>query len=314
MVEVTNSNILLSEAREPTSVLARKISRLNIVKQACRSLFAGALLLNSSVSVRSEDSPSRQSEKKEGALIIAGGGPSEEIDGAFLELAGGKDATIVVIPTASERADTPQEIGIFWKPPSKAHPLSLDMLHTRDRTEADSKAFSALLRKATGVWLSGGAQGPLSDAYRNTLVHAELRDLHARGGVIGGTSAGAAVMGKDMIRGGKPDPILGEGFGFLDGSIVEQHYRRPGRDRRLELSLDARPGATGIGLEESTAIVVRRNIASVIGSANVHHFSAASKSRKSSVLKAGDTFDLKTGEVFFSQKQDVASDAAVAAP
>jgi len=136
-----------------------------------------------------------------GSLVIVGGGlRDEEIIERFLQLAGGPDAPIVVIPTAgsSERYDQ------YWpglRQFREAGATQLTVLHTRDRDEANSDAFVAPLREARGVWFGGGRQWRLADSYLKTKVHEELRALLERGGVIGGTSAGATIQGSYLVRG-----------------------------------------------------------------------------------------------------------------
>src|SRR5262249_54394500 len=124
-----------------------------------------------------------------GSLVIVGGGNIPVgISQRFLDLAGGKKARLVVIPTASALAHSTgvYKADGFWKTQPAASVLRL---HTLDRTKADSADFIKPLTEATGVWLGGGDQSRLSAAYHGTAVERELRRLLDRGGVIGGTSA-----------------------------------------------------------------------------------------------------------------------------
>src|SRR5207302_6337873 len=113
-----------------------------------------------------------------------------------------------------------------WK---KRGAASVTLLHTRSRATANDASFCQPLAEATGVWLGGGDQSKLVSAYRGTAVESELHKLLRRGGVIGGTSAGAAVMSGPMIAGGNMPARLGQGFGFLPGGIVDQHFLRRNR-------------------------------------------------------------------------------------
>ncbi len=136
-----------------------------------------------------------------GTLMIIGGGlRSEELLRQFIALAGGPDASILFIPTAGE-GDEP---GLYWEDMrdlQAAGARRVTMLHTRDRKVADSDAFVAPIKQATGVFIGGGRHWRLSDAYLDTKTHTELRALLDRGGVIAGTSAGATIQCEFMVRG-----------------------------------------------------------------------------------------------------------------
>jgi cyanophycinase len=210
-------------------------------------------------------------ERAGGALVIAGGGclPGAVHD-RFLQLAGGARARLVVIPTASPSMDgqPPEEHSTCAAWLDLAGRVeSLVFLHTRRRAQADEESFVRPLSTATGVWLGGGDQALLIDAYRGTAVERELHNLLARGGVIGGTSAGAAVMSDPMIRGGKPAE-MGKGFGFLRGVIVDQHLSERDRLPRLQGAVNAND-CLGLGIDEQTAVVVQGRVATVLGERQV---------------------------------------------
>jgi cyanophycinase len=204
-----------------------------------------------------------------GALVIVGGGGlPDTIRECFLNLAGGPKARLVVIPTASIKADNPDQLKSFgyWKAQDVSSVL---LLHTRRRELANDPAFSRALHQATGVWMSGGDQTNLVKAYRGTTVERELHDLLQRGGVIGGTSAGAAVMSSVMITGGNPLPQVDSGFGLLPGVVVDQHLTRRNRIPRLLSALTTHPGYFGLGIEEQAGVVVQGKTMTVIGDADV---------------------------------------------
>lgn len=244
-----------------------------------------------------------------GALVIAGGGKLPDgVRAEFSKLAGGAaKARIVVIPTASEDADKPDQAASYTKVWGDLKPLSVELLHTRDRTRADTEAFVEPLRQATAVWLSGGDQSRLTEAYRGTRVEAELRALLARGGVVGGTSAGAAVMSDPMITGGSKVATLGRGFGLLPGVVCDQHFVARGRIDRLRGVLAAHPEYVGLGIDEATAVVVTGRSIRVVGDSTVTAVWAAGPGRavRSDVLKAGeelDLFDIRREAVVRAQK------------
>ena len=202
-----------------------------------------------------------------GALVIVGGGGMPDpIRDRFVALAGGKQvAKIVVIPTASASADDPAEEAGFLDPWRRHEPLSLRLLHTRSRARADDPGFTRAIDEATAVWFSGGDQSKLTAAYLDTAFHRSLRALLARGGVIGGTSAGAAVMSEVMIEGGDPRAKVGRGFGFLPRAVVDQHFLRRSRLDRLLGVVTDRPDLVGLGIDEATALVVEGDRWSVVG-------------------------------------------------
>jgi cyanophycinase len=226
-------------------------------------------------------------------VIVGGGELPEGIRDRFLELAGGQAARLVIIPTASEKADQPELLKFMpqWRATDLA---SLVMLHTRRREEASDPDFLQPLKKATGVWFCGGDQSRLVAAYRGTGVETELRQLLRRGGVIGGTSAGAAVMSGLMITGGKQLAEIGPGFGFLPGVVIDQHFLNRQRQERLFSVLARFPACPGIGIDEQTAAIVHGHVLSVLGKAKVSICLSAVDAQAASVkaLTSGDRLDL----------------------
>lgn len=232
-----------------------------------------------------------------GALVIVGGGviPQEIID-RFLELGGGIHARVVLITTASAIADQPVELETrllpYWHELPKA---SLSVLHTRSRDVANDEAFSRVLDEATAVWFIGGNQLSLTEVYLNTKVEERLRQVIQRGGVIGGTSAGAAIMSRIMIGGNTPQgPYLTEGLGFLPGVIIDQHFLKRNRLWRLEKALDRHPSLVGIGIDEGTALVVTPRKVEVLGESHVIVCLRPHPERPTVMRKfsSGDTIDL----------------------
>lgn len=229
-------------------------------------------------------------------LLVGGGSLPDDVVKRFVELAGGRSARLVVIPTASERADAPDAAQRYlptWLERGVGHAV---LLHTRDREEADREDFTAPLRDATAVWIGGGAQGRIADAYAGTRVESELLALLARGGVVGGTSAGAACASPMMIVRGRDPAETGRGLDLLRGVVVDQHFAQRERQARLADVLVRHPGLFGIGIDESTAIEVHERTVRVLGrgQACVMLAPAADGSRAASAVAhgAGATFDL----------------------
>ncbi len=231
-----------------------------------------------------------------GELIICGGGRlPETILDTFLEHAGGREARIVVIPTAHVRADDPgEQWGLaLWRAKGVA---SLTRLHTRSRAQANDPEFCRPLAEATGVWIGGGMQISLTDAYLGTEVERQLKALLARGGVIGGTSAGAAVMTRVMIADGRNQAVLARGFDFLPGAVVDQHFLRRNRARRLLGVVASHRDLIGFGIDEGTTLVVtpRTGRLRVLGDSYVLACIADGPTggTRFEFLKAGDETDL----------------------
>jgi cyanophycinase len=230
----------------------------------------------------------------DGALVIAGGGGlPDAVFEEFIKLAGSADSHIVVIPTASTRADSGDSSDTIeiWKQRGAS---TVAVLHTRDRDVANKNEFIAPLKKATGVWFGGGSQSRITDVYLGTAVEGELWLLLKRGGVIGGSSAGAAIMTEVMIAGGNPIARTTKGFGFLPGAVADQHFLRRNRVNRLIGVLQDHPGLVGFGIDEGTAIVVTGSRVRAVGRSYVTVLVSASQQHALYVkmLEDGEEVDL----------------------
>lgn len=234
-----------------------------------------------------------------GTRILGGGGKlPDAVYEHFLKLAGGPEkARIVLIPTASGTVDdgpAREKVLQRWR---TDHPgYTFELLHTRDRATADSEAFCAPLCAATAVWLGGGVQKNLADAYLGTRVERELQALLARGGVVGGTSAGTAIQTRVMIESGKEDPIVATGFDFVPLAISDQHFLKRQRLPRLLQVLGERPGHFGIGVDEGTAVAISGRTLQVLGDSKALLVLAPAAGREQRIveLAAGGTADLVT--------------------
>jgi cyanophycinase len=242
-----------------------------------------------------DDTPTvRYLQSANGTLVICGGGEmSDDILLQFVETAGGENAKIVVITTASETADT-EEIEDdleFWR---DLKIENLTVLHTRSRETANDPEFVRPLANATGIWFIGGKQAWLADTYLGTASEQQIHEVLRRGGVVGGISAGAAVMSSVMIRAGETEAETGRGFGFLPGTIVDQHFLARHRQQRLMGALAAHPGMVGLGIDEGAAVVIQGRSLKVMGNSDV--VACISPSRgcgaKVETLKPGSQADL----------------------
>jgi cyanophycinase len=233
-------------------------------------------------------------------VIVGGGGASDAIWKKFIELAGGEDSMIVVVPTAMEDplAKESTEERLLKKYGAK----NVVSLHTRDRKQADDPKFSDVLLKAKGVWFSGGRQWRFVDSYEGTLTEKRFREVLERGGVIGGSSAGASIQSEYMPR-GHPlgNTVMAaegyeRGFCFLPGCAVDQHFFARKRTRDMTGLMKLYPQYLGIGIDEGTAIVVTGSVAEVMGRSKVAFYDTKKKpdgEKDYEEVLAGEKYDLK---------------------
>jgi cyanophycinase len=258
-----------------------------------RVLIVGAILIG--ISSGASLGPAK------GSLVIVGGGTvGPEIVNRFIALAGGPDAEFVYIPTAGDGEPKVDPATTFL---AKAGVKHITVLHTRDPKTADTEAFVRPLRTARAVWFVGGRQWRLADSYLNTRTQKELFALLKRGGVIGGSSAGATIQGSYMVRGAVSgnDVMMSPGheisLGFLRKSAIDQHLLTRHREKDLLQVIDKHPDLLGIGLDESTAIVVQGDRFEVLGKSKVAIYDPKYKPSAGAdryyFLLPGSEFDLK---------------------
>jgi cyanophycinase len=216
----------------------------------------------------------------------------------FIALAGGANARVVILPGAGTEETFPADWA-GYRVFRDAGVKSITVLHTRSREEANSESFTAQLRAATAVWIPGGRQWRLADAYLGTRTVRELHALLDRGGVIGGTSAGASIQASYMVRGAVEgntimmSPGHEEGFGFLRDAAVDQHLTARNRQEDMLEVIARHKHLLGIGIDESTAIVVHGNRAEVIGAGRVAFYNTRdAENLRYYFLQPGDIFDL----------------------
>jgi cyanophycinase len=253
---------------------------------------------------------------EKGTLIIVGGGnlAGTGIMETFINKAGGAGAKIVVVPTAggNKGADgkwivyKEEDVIAPWK---KLGAENVRMLHTYDPKVADTEEFARVLRDANGVWFNGGRQWNCVDSYMNTLTYKEFHKVLERGGVIGGSSAGATIQGDYLVRGAvagseimmTPEPEHEHGFKFLRKSAIDQHINTRLRWDDLIQVMKKYPTFLGIGLSEGTAIVVTQDQFEVMGKWKVAiHDSTHPRQpweKPFFVLSAGDIYNMKTRTV-----------------
>jgi cyanophycinase len=251
-----------------------------------------------------------------GTLVIQGGGSDvgTGIFETFINKAGGLGAKIVVVPTAGGNRNADGSVKVYkeedvvapWK---KRGVINVRMLHTHDPKVADTEEFANVLRDASGVWFVGGRQWNIVDSYANTLTLREFRKVLERGGVIGGSSAGATIQGDYLVRGAiagaqimmTPEPEHEHGFAFLRKAAIDQHINTRNRWDDLIPVIKKYPNMLGIGLSEGTAIVVTGDRFEVIGKwkAAIHDNTRVYQpwEKPYYVLSPGDVYNMKTRTV-----------------
>jgi cyanophycinase len=241
-----------------------------------------------------------------GTLIIIGGGRTPKgLVSKFVELAGGEEASIVVLPTAnpdpiSERVGID---GAFRKAGAK----TVTVLPGRTLDQVDGDEYLEVFRNATGIWFGGGRQWRFADAYLDTKALEAMHSVLERGGVIMGSSAGASIQADYLARAnplGNRD-IMAEGYerglGFIKGVAIDQHFAQRERFEDMTTLVDRYPQLLGIGIDESTALIVKGEIGTVVGAAAVHFYD-----RKKPVVEgmpdyesvgAGGSYDLNSRKI-----------------
>lgn len=209
--------------------------------------------------------PSKTPDGEERGWIVPIGGAEEKLSDPkilqrFVDLCGGKDANIVVIPTASRLPETgPGYEKLFTE--LGAGQVSVMDFDTRRDADEDNRVDR--LEQATGIFFTGGNQLRLSTMLGGTEVAQKIRSLNARGVHVGGTSAGASILSAHMIAFGKEggSPTAGSvrlapGLGLTNRFVIDQHFRQRDRLGRLLAALAYNPYPTGIGLDEDTAAFI----------------------------------------------------------
>ncbi|GAB3697028.1 cyanophycinase [Mariniluteicoccus flavus] len=210
----------------------------------------------------------------QGAVFAIGGAEAKmrrrTVLRSFLSASGGKDARIVVIPTASSLGHEVVEVyeAVFHQ----IGAAEVDFIRPSTRAESDDPELVAKIDAATGIFMTGGNQVKLTSVITGTPVGDAIVRAHRRGAAVGGTSAGASIVAEHMIAFGASGATpkqrmshLAVGLGLIRGVVIDQHFQQRNRYGRL-LSLVAQsPSLLGIGVDEDTAAVVRGTILKVVG-------------------------------------------------
>ncbi|NEN23204.1 cyanophycinase [Cryomorpha ignava] len=265
------------------------------------------------------NSCSAQQNIDKGSLFIIGGG-SRSVDMVMriaTESGIDKGGYAVILPMSSEEPDT----SVFY---AKKQFTELGYKNVYglqfEKGEKPNQAKTDSIRNARLVYISGGDQSRFMDVVTGTDIEKAIHDAYANGSMVAGTSAGAAVMSKVMITGNElkhPDYSstfrnieadnieTATGLGMLTTAIIDQHFVKRSRHNRLLSAVIEYPDMLSIGIDESTAILVKNGMAEVVGESQVLVFSNPKKSKveKNGRLGArglqldiylpGDTFEIK---------------------
>lgn len=263
----------------------------------------------------------------QGQLVIIGGAEDKEGDckilREFVRCAGGTQARIAVLTAATSE---PRESGeVYTQVFERLGVEEVRVLNTTHREDANDPENLKILEEATGAFFTGGDQAYIIEYIKGTKLDSLLHQRHAEGMVIGGTSAGAAIMPDRMIVEGDSESSprmgaieMGVGMAFLHSVVIDQHFAQRGRLGRLISALLQDPAVLGFGIDEDTAVIVDGDELKVVGHGAVtivdeseatydnldeldEDESMAVCGIKLHILPQGFRFNLKTRKPVFSQ-------------
>ena len=241
-----------------------------------------------------------------GALVIVGGGgTTHAIVTRTLQLAGGKDAVVAVLPQSSAVEGAGDSSVKMWLDAGAKAAGKVDFKQPDAKTALES---------ATLIWIPGGDQNRFMAAIEGTGLDDVIRAQYRKGTVVGGTSAGAAVMAEFMMTGDADlkaltagSTVMKKGLALWPGALIDQHFLARQRNNRLLSAVLDRPALVGIGIDEGTAVIARGSSFEVIGRGAVMVIDArdakvdkaepgglaTGRNLKLAVLKAGQSYSLR---------------------
>ncbi|GAC31307.1 cyanophycinase [Paraglaciecola polaris] len=259
-----------------------------------------------------------------GYVIPIGGAEDKlhnpEILQKFVELAGGADAVITVIPTASQLDDTGDRYQTLF---NELGAGTTHVLPITERSDAQKQEYVEILEQSTAIFVTGGNQLRLSTILGGTPIAKAIRQLNAQGVHYAGTSAGAAIVSQHMITAGSTGIVptengvsLAPGLGLVNTAVIDQHFNQRNRLARLLSAVSYNPFLIGLGLDEDTAAFINENneftvvgsgAITVIDPSNIEYSSMAEANRgealtllnlKVHILSAGSRFDLNSKQAY----------------
>ncbi|CBN54703.1 MULTISPECIES: cyanophycinase [Kamptonema] len=275
-----------------------------------------------------------------GQLLIIGGAEDKEgeckILREFVRRAGGIKARLAIMTAATS---LPGEVGdnyirIFERLGAE----DVRVVDTQRREDANNPDALEVIQQATGVFFTGGDQSRITSCLKDTELDAAIHQRYSEGIIIGGTSAGAAMMPDIMIIEGESETnprvdvvAMGPGMGFLPGVVIDQHFAQRGRLGRLVSALAQQPAVLGFGIDENTAIAVNGDEFEVIGEGAITVIDESEKTHDNldgllkdealavcgarlHILPNGYRFNLKTRKPIFTQQSQQSEEAREVAP
>ena len=255
-----------------------------------------------------------------GHLVLIGGGPKPaDVVQLYVDLAGGPKANIVVLPLASEDS---REAGADYIDLFRAHGAGrVTVVQIDDRRDAYRAEYARIIGEATGVFFSGGDQSRIASRIVDTPILDAVRSVKARGGVVGGTSAGTACESDVMLTGAGDEStlaphnmVVSRGIGLFEGVVVDSHFVARRRFTRLQSVVLEHPQLLGIGVDEGTAAWVKpdgtmevRGLGAVVvydasrAQTSVRNGKFVAPGMSTYSLTAGQQFDLRGRQVLASK-------------
>lgn len=217
--------------------------------------------------------------RTEGRLLVIGGNEEKEgecrILRSFVEMAGGRDARLVILTTATE---LPEEVGEEYREIfERLGAGEVRVLHAETRREASERSLAETVREASGIFLTGGDQLRLTSILGGSEADRSILGAFRGGAIVAGTSAGASAMAGTMIVSGdsadtatRSTVSMAQGMALVADVVIDQHFAQRGRMNRLLASVAQNPHLLGIGIDEDTAVLVMPDgRCEVIGSQSV---------------------------------------------
>ncbi|MBL8867527.1 MAG: cyanophycinase [Planctomycetia bacterium] len=245
-------------------------------------------------------------------VIVGGGGMTPDIGKRFIDAGGGEKGKFIALPISMPDPIRTQAEETFLK---RLGAKDITVVPYREQKDLEDPKTIELFKNATGIWFGGGRQWNFMDAYEGTKLPALFREVLNRGGVIGGSSAGATIQGDYMVRGAPAGPniMMCEGYeralGFLPGVGIDQHFSARNRFKDMTAFMKTYPQFLGIGLDEATAIVVTGSTAEILGRGKVHFYDRRKPVKDSEpdyeAFPAGVKYDLvKRAKIDEAKKSD----------
>jgi len=200
--------------------------------------------------------------------IMAIGGAEDKLDdkvilSTFVQVAGGREARIAIVPTASSIESAGERYKAIFLGMGAAR---AEVIYIGSRVDANAGSTLDPLTDATGIFLTGGNQMRLATIVGGTRVAELVKDRNQRGAIVAGTSAGASILSSHMVAFGASGPTpkqrmvhMTAGFGLVPDLIIDQHFRQRDRIGRLLVLVASNPGLVGVGIDEDTAALIDAN-------------------------------------------------------